>query len=55
MIDDASSIKITDIKPCGEGQVCLTIEVVVDAHALVEVSGQMLSVAAKGAQTPKKQ
>jgi hypothetical protein len=44
-----STVKITHVEPCGEGKVCITIEMVVDAHHLVEVSGRMLSVAARGA------
>ena len=49
-----STIKVTNIVACGEGKVCISIELVVDAHRLVDVSGQMLSVAAKGVSTSKK-
>jgi hypothetical protein len=45
----ASTIKVTSIEPCGEHQVCITIELVVDVHRMAEVGSQMLSVAAKGA------
>ena len=54
MSDPASTIKVTSIEPCGDGKVCIAMELVVDAHRLVEVSGRMLSVAAKGAAKKKK-
>lgn len=44
-----SVVKIDSVVPCGNGKVCITVSMVVDAHHLVEVSGQMLSVAVKGA------
>jgi len=47
-------VKVTAIEPCGENKVCLTIELVVDVHRLVDVSSKMLSVAAKGAAKKKK-
>ena len=49
-----SNITITEVTPCGDGRVCISIQLVVDAHHLVEVSGRMLSVAAKGASESKK-
>jgi hypothetical protein len=48
-----STAKVTDITPCGDGKVCITLELVVDAHRLVEISGQMLSVAVKGTSARK--
>jgi len=53
-VDPVSTIKVTKIEPCSEGKVCITMELVVDPHRLVEVSGQMLSVAAKRAAQTKK-
>jgi hypothetical protein len=47
MSDPVSTIKVTSVEPCGDGKVCITLEMVVDAHRMVEVSGKMLSVAAK--------
>ncbi len=49
-----SNITVTEVTPCGEGRVCITIQLVIDAHHLVEVSGQMLSVAVKGASATRK-
>ncbi|MDB5741677.1 MAG: hypothetical protein JWP16_2717 [Alphaproteobacteria bacterium] len=49
-----STITVTNIEPCGEAKVCITLEVVVDAHRMAEVGGQMLSVAAKGAASKRK-
>jgi hypothetical protein len=43
-----STATVTDIKPCGDNKVCITLELVVDVHRLVEVSSSMLQVAAKG-------
>ena len=54
MSDPVSTIKVTSVEPCGDGKVCITMEMVVDAHRMVEVSGKMLSVAAKGAASKKK-
>jgi hypothetical protein len=50
----ASTVRVTSIEPCGDQKVRITMEMVVDVHRLVEISGQMLSVAAKGAATKKK-
>lgn len=49
-----STAKVTAIEPCGDNKVCITVELVVDVHRLVEISSQMLSVAAKGAARKKK-
>jgi len=53
-LSSPSTVKVTAIEPCGENKVCLTIELVVDVHRLVDVSSKMLSVAAKGAAKKKK-
>lgn len=50
----ASTVKVTDIKPCGDNKVCITLELVVDVHRMAEVSSTMLSVAAKGVAVTKK-
>ena len=50
----ASTIKVTGIELFGEDKVRITLDLLVDVHRLVEVSGQMLSVAAKGAAKKKK-
>jgi hypothetical protein len=44
-----STVKVTHVEPCGDAKVCVTLEVVVDAHRMADVAGKMLSVAAKGA------
>ena len=49
-----STVKVTDIQPCGENKVRITVELVVDVHRLAEVSSSMLQVAAKGASGRKK-
>jgi hypothetical protein len=52
--DPANNIKVTDIVLCGEAKVCITVELVVDAHCLADVGSRMLSAAAKSAATKKK-
>jgi hypothetical protein len=49
-----STIKVTNIEVCGDAKVCVTLEVVVDAHRMADVGGKMLSVAAKSASSRKK-
>ena len=49
-----STVKVTDVQPCGESKVRITVELVVDVHRLAEVSSSMLQVAAKGASSRKK-
>ena len=48
-----STIKVTNVTPCGDGKVCMTIELVVDAHRMVEISSEMLHVGAKGVSDAK--
>jgi hypothetical protein len=50
----ASTIKVTDIQPCGEGKVCITMQMVVDVHRLADVGSEMLHVAAKASTAAKK-
>jgi hypothetical protein len=50
----ASTIKVTAIEPCAEDKVCISIELVVDVHRMVEVGSKMVSVAARGAAKKKK-
>ena len=50
----ASTIKVTDIAPCGEGKVCITMQMVVDVHRLADVGSEMLHVAAKASASRKK-
>jgi hypothetical protein len=52
--DHPSTARVTSVEPCGDNKVCITVELVVDVHRLVEVSSQLLSVAAKGAARKKK-
>jgi hypothetical protein len=47
-------VKITTVEPCGVNKICITMELVVDVHHLVDVSSKMLSVAAKGAANKKR-
>lgn len=42
-----STIKVTGIEPCGEGKVCIVMELVVDVHRLAEVSGDLMQTAVK--------
>jgi hypothetical protein len=42
-----STIKVTNIEPCGEGKVCITMQLVVDVHRMAEVSGAMMQSAVK--------
>jgi len=42
-----STIKVTGIEPCGEGKVCIAMELVVDVHRLAEVSGELMQTAVK--------
>ena len=37
-----STVKVTKIKPCGDTQVCITMELVVDVHRLAEVGTELL-------------
>jgi len=41
----ASTIKVTKVDPCGEGRVCITMELVVDVNRMAEVSGEMMRTA----------
>jgi hypothetical protein len=50
-----STVKVTNITPCGEAKVCITMEMVVDIHRLAEVGSQMLAAAAKQVSGRKKQ
>jgi hypothetical protein len=50
----ASTIKVTAIEPCGEDKVCITMELVVDVHRMVEIGSRMVSVAARGAAKKRK-
>ena len=50
----ASTIKVTNIEPCGEGKVCITMQLVVDVHRLADVGSEMLHVAAKESASSKK-
>jgi len=50
----ANTIKVTDITPCGEGKVCITMQLVVDVHRLADVGSEMLHVAAKTSAAKKK-
>jgi hypothetical protein len=49
-----STIKVTSIESCGEDKVCISIELVVDVHRMVDVGSKMVSVAARGAAKKKK-
>jgi hypothetical protein len=40
-----STIKVTHVEPCGEGKVCITMELVVDVNRMAEVSGEMMRTA----------
>ena len=42
-----STIKVTTVEPCGEGKVCITMELVVDVHRMAEVSSAMMQTAVK--------
>ena len=42
-----STIKVTGIEPCGDGKVCIAMELVVDVHRLAEVSGDLMQTAVK--------
>lgn len=42
-----STIKVTTVEPCGDGKVCITMQLVVDVHRLAEVSGEMMQTAVK--------
>ena len=37
-----STVKVTKIRPCGDTQVCITMELVVDVHRLAEVGTELL-------------
>ena len=42
-----STIKVTTVEPCGDGKVCITMQMVIDVHRLAEVSGDMMQTAVK--------
>ncbi len=42
-----STINVTNVEPCGDGKVCITMQLVVDVHRLAEVSGAMMQTAVK--------
>jgi hypothetical protein len=42
-----SIIKVTDVEPCGDGKVCITMQLTVDVHRMAEVSGAMMQSAVK--------
>jgi hypothetical protein len=37
-----STVKVTKIRPCGDTEVCITMELVVDVHRLAEVGSELL-------------
>ncbi len=41
----ATTIKVTDVQPCGTDKVCITMELVVDVNRMAEVSGEMMRTA----------
>jgi hypothetical protein len=43
----ATTIKVTSIKPHGEGKVCIAMDMIVDVHRLAEVSGELMRTAVK--------
>jgi hypothetical protein len=47
----ASTIKVTSVEPCGEGKVCITMQMVVDVHRMAEVSGEMMRMSVKQMKT----
>jgi len=49
-----STIKVTTVEPCGEGKVCITMELVVDVHRLAEVSGDLMQTAVKQMKSGRK-
>ncbi len=49
-----STIKVTKVEPCGDGKVCITMELVVDVNRMAEVSGQMMRTAVAQMKTAKK-
>ncbi len=53
MVTPPTTIQVTDIAPCGDGKVCITMKLVVDVHRLVDVSSELLSVAIKDAASKK--
>ncbi len=53
----ASTIRIVGVEPCGDTQVRVTLEMMVDVHRMAEVGGDMLRTAmcqVKEKQTTKK-
>ena len=49
-----STIKVTTVEPCGDGKVCITMQLIVDVHRLAEVSGEMMQTAVKQMKAKKK-
>ena len=49
-----STIKVTNVEPCGEGKVCITMQMVVDVHRMAEVSGDMMRMSVKQMNAKKK-
>jgi hypothetical protein len=41
----ATTIKVTNIEPCGEAKVCITMQLVVDVNRLAEVSSDLMHTA----------
>ena len=46
-----STITVSKVEPCGDGKVCITMELVVDVHRMAEVSGAMMQTAVKQMKT----
>jgi hypothetical protein len=41
----ATTVKVTNIEPCGPAQVCITMQLVVDVNRLAEVSSDLMHTA----------
>jgi len=42
-----STIKVTNVEPCADGKVCITMQLTVDVHRMAEVSGAMMQTAVR--------
>jgi hypothetical protein len=51
----ATTIKVTNVEPCGEREVCITMQLVVDVNRLAEVSGLLMSNAVQQIKNAKPQ
>jgi hypothetical protein len=49
-----STVEVTNVVPCGDGKVCITMQLTVDVHRLAEVSGDLMQTAVQQMKSTKR-